>query len=349
MFLFTTTSLTSSLGASSADFQRFTQKYYSGDSTSSPRNVSTQGPPQRVLGRTFSEKLWQWVTTHSDIRIIHNNEARHYSLKDFIAAEKADADGASLESYDILACTSPIPQKVSPAQPLLALRAALQQRFSATGQDARKQNISSRNSTHSTPPDRESETQKQTAPVSHVPVRSQPRVKAERCYFDAAVFDEPTSSTSAPRLFASQNRIWQALTGHSMDIKKVPTMEFALLSLIAAHGAEGITQPDLVHFSGQDKRSVPHRTDELARKGYIVKNPVQAGKARTSLCVHTKFFSHNHFTTSGVVEDAFRPGTFVASSFVPLLYNSFKDAGVVLTRDLRKRMVRIVHLLYDDC
>lgn len=349
LFVFISTSLTSGIGASSADFQRFIQKYYSGDSTSSPQYGSAQGPPQSVLGRTFSENLWQWVTTHSDIRIIHNNEARHYSLKDFIAAEKADADGTSLESYDILACTSPTPQKVSPAQPLLALRAALQQRFSAKGQDARRQNSLSLHSIYPALPDRESETHKQAAPVSPTAVRSQPRVKAERCYFDAAVFDEPTSSTSAPRLFASQNRIWQALTGHSLDLKKVPTMEFALLSLIAAHGADGITQPDLVHFSGQDKRSVPHRTDELARKGYIVKNPVQAGKARTSLCVHTKFVSQNHFTTSGAVEDAFRPGTFVASSFVPLLYNSFKDAGVVLTRDLRKRMVKIVHLLYDDC
>ncbi|EAT76632.2 hypothetical protein SNOG_16053 [Parastagonospora nodorum SN15] len=268
------------------------------------------------------------------------------SLKYFIAAERADGDETSLESDDILAFTSPVPQKVSPAQPLLALRAALQQRLSAEGQDAKRQNSSSPPFIHSTLPQREGEMDKQAALVSHVAVRSQPRNTAKSCYFDAAVFDEPTSSTSAPRLFASQNRIWQALTGHSMDLKKVPTMEFALLSLIAAHGPDGITQPDLVHFSGQDKRSVPHRTDELARKGYIVKNPVQAGKARTSLCVHTKFVSQNHFTTSGAVEDAFRPGTFVASSFVPLLYNSFKDAGVVLTRDLRKRMVKIVNLLF---
>ncbi|KAH4897953.1 hypothetical protein HBI80_188130 [Parastagonospora nodorum] len=337
-FLLSEIALCGTQGASSADFQRFVQKYYSGDTTSSPRNGYAQGPSQSVLGRTFSEKLWQWVTTHSDIRVIHNSQARHYSLTDFIAAERADGDETSLESDDILAFTSPVPQKVSPAQPLLALRAALQQRLSAEGQDAKRQNSSSPPFIHSTLPQREGEMDKQAALVSHVAVRSQPRNTAKSCYFDAAVFDEPTSSTSAPRLFASQNRIWQALTGHSMDLKKVPTMEFALLSLIAAHGPDGITQPDLVHFSGQDKRSVPHRTDELARKGYIVKNPVQAGKARTSLCVHTKFVSQNHFTTSGAVEDAFRPGTFVASSFVPLLYNSFKDAGVVLTRDLRKRM-----------
>jgi hypothetical protein len=154
-----------------------------------------------------------------------------------------------------------------------------------------------------------------------------------------AVFDDPTSTTQAPRLYASQNRIWQALTGHSIDLKKVPTMEFALLSIIAANGANGITQPDLVHFSGQDKRSVPHRTDELARKGYIVKNPVQAGKARTSLCVHTKFLTDNHFTSSGIVQDVFQEGTFVASGFMQLLYNKLKDAGVVPSREIRTRLV----------
>jgi hypothetical protein len=178
-----------------------------------------------------------------------------------------------------------------------------------------------------------------TASLHNLTVPRQPRQAPHEGYIVGAVFDDPTSTTQAPRLYASQNRIWQALTGHSIDLKKVPTMEFALLSIIAANGANGITQPDLVHFSGQDKRSVPHRTDELARKGYIVKNPVQAGKARTSLCVHTKFLTDNHFTSSGVVQDVFQEGTFVASGFMQLLYNKLKDAGVVPTREIRKRLV----------
>jgi hypothetical protein len=307
-----------------------------GDNPLSPKDDSIRGFPQGGPGRTFYEKVWQWVTTHSDIRIIHNNQARQYSLADFEAAEKAESVRPDGMSNNNLASFTSVPQKLQPAKPLLALRAALQQRLSAEKQDARKQKYSSQPASCSALPDRGCDADSQT-----VAARCQPRVHAESNRIFGAAFDEPTSSTSAPRLFASQNRIWQALTGHSMDLKKVPTMEFALLSIIATHGVDGITQPDLVQFSGQDKRSVPHRTDELARKGYIVKNPVQAGKARTSLCVHTKFVSQNHFTTSGAVEDAFRLGTFVASSFVPLLYNTFKDAGVVLTRDLRKRMVKI--------
>jgi hypothetical protein len=179
----------------------------------------------------------------------------------------------------------------------------------------------------------------QTAGHYNLTAPRQPRQAPHEGDIVGAVFDDPTSTTQAPRLYASQNRIWQALTGHSIDLKKVPTMEFALLSIIAANGANGITQPDLVHFSGQDKRSVPHRTDELARKGYIVKNPVQAGKARTSLCVHTKFLTDNHFTSSGIVQDVFQEGTFVASGFMQLLYNKLKDAGVVPTREIRKRLV----------
>jgi hypothetical protein len=116
-------------------------------------------------------------------------------------------------------------------------------------------------------------------------------------------------------------------------------MEFTLLSIIAAHGVNGITQPELTRLSNQDKRSVPHRTNELARKGYIVKQSVQAGKTRTSLCVHTKFVSQNHFLSSGAVEDVFQEGTFVLAGFVQLLYNKLKDAGVVPTREIRKRLV----------
>lgn len=173
------------------------------------------------------------------------------------------------------------------------------------------------------------------------------RRPAEPIPIEERIFDEPSNTATVPRLYGSQGRVWQALTGHSMDLKKVPTMEFALLSLIAANGPGGITQPELTQYSGQDKRSVPHRTDELARKGYIVKKPVQAGKARTSLCVHSKFISENHFTASGAVEDVFREGQFVASGFVVLLYNAFKDAGVVLTRDIRQRLVGSLLLLHD--
>lgn len=162
-------------------------------------------------------------------------------------------------------------------------------------------------------------------------------------YTTTAVFDEPNSSTTAPRLYTSQGRVWQALTGHGIDLKKVPSMEFVLLSLIAARGATGITQPELIALSGQDKRSVPHRTDELARKNYISKYPVQSNKMRTSLCIHTKFVSQNAFIESSAVEDVYQEdGTFVVRSFPHLLYNKVGEGGIVPTRSIREKLVSVM-------
>jgi hypothetical protein len=316
-------------GAGSADFHRFIHKFYE-DSTSDANNGLRHSLPRGGLGRTFYEKLWKWVTTHSDIRIIHNGQVYHYSLTEFETAEQPEATrpvvaATNSGSLDPASLAIGIAQ---PAESLLALRVALRQRLSAEGQNIKV-----------TSPVSGNDVEERTFGARNVTVPRQPRKMPNVGEINGAVFDDPTSTTHAPRLYASQNRIWQALTGHSIDLKKVPTMEFALLSIIAANGANGITQPDLTHFSGQDKRSVPHRTDELARKGYIVKNPVQAGKARTSLCVHTKFVSDNHFTSSGAVQDVFQEGTFVASGFMQLLYNKLKDAGVVPTREIRKRLV----------
>jgi hypothetical protein len=155
------------------------------------------------------------------------------------------------------------------------------------------------------------------------------------------LFDDPSSTTTAPRLYASQNRIWQAVAGHSIDLKKLPSMEFVLLSIIASHGASGIAQPDLVRISGQDKRSVPHRTDELYKKGYIEKTQMSTQKIRTSLCVHKRFIKADHFLKGpGVIEDVFRNENFMVSSFPKLLYSVLKNVNIIAMRDLRRKLVR---------
>jgi hypothetical protein len=297
------------------------------------RDEATSSPPQEALGRSFYEKTWSWATTHPDIRILQANEIKHYSLAEFETAEQMKTGNSSVAAgNDTDHHSSPsVPDKVPPANSLLSLRGDLRTRLSAKGREtigtsALPQQIAP-----------------STSPSCHDGVeriaQRQPRRPAEHGYVEGAVFDEPSTTSAAPRLYASQGRIWQALTGHSMDLKKVPTMEFALLSIIAASSTTGITQPELTRLSGQDKRSVPHRTDELARKGYIIKKPVQHGRARTSLCVHAKFVSDEHFTASGAVDDVFQEGQFIASGFTILLYNSFKDAGVVPTREIRNRLV----------
>lgn len=99
------------------------------------------------------------------------------------------------------------------------------------------------------------------------------------------------------RLFVSEKRTWIALTGHGPDSSRVFPTEFELLSVIAARRGEGIVQGNLVQLTGQDKRSVPKRTDELARKGYIEKTPFLARGARTSRLTLKRFVGTNESRT----------------------------------------------------
>ena len=113
---------------------------------------------------------------------------------------------------------------------------------------------------------------------------------------NVAVSNSIVSSTriypKAPlRIFTSKERMWYAASGHAPDLEKIPDMEFICLSIIAAHRDKGIMQPDLVRITGQDKRSVPGRTQSLHDKGYIVKSPIRFGPLKTSLLVLKRFAS----------------------------------------------------------
>ncbi|KAK4238500.1 hypothetical protein C8A03DRAFT_15034 [Achaetomium macrosporum] len=88
--------------------------------------------------------------------------------------------------------------------------------------------------------------------------------------------------TTRPRICASEDVVWQTLTRHNVDYKRVPALEWACLQGIASAKAEGILQSDLRRLVGQDKRSLPKRTDSLARKGYIAKRTVVVKKMKTS-------------------------------------------------------------------
>ncbi|KAJ4306346.1 hypothetical protein N0V88_001146 [Collariella sp. IMI 366227] len=88
--------------------------------------------------------------------------------------------------------------------------------------------------------------------------------------------------TTRPRIHPSEDLIWQTLTRHGVDYKRVPALEWACLKGIASARAEGILQSDLRRLVDQDKRSLPKRTDSLARKGYIAKRTVVVQKMKTS-------------------------------------------------------------------
>ncbi|KAL8732119.1 MAG: hypothetical protein Q9181_004064 [Wetmoreana brouardii] len=138
----------------------------------------------------------------------------------------------------------------------------------------------------------------QVATVDHAPSTAQqhPPVKTPSVATSAGKGNMTSKHTTSPkgnkgasshpqgslRMYATTGRRWQAIAGHAPDPIKIPGLDFACLSIIAAHRERGILQPDLVRISGQDKRSVPERTRRLQEGGYISKIPVLVNKAHTS-------------------------------------------------------------------
>ncbi|KAG7288811.1 hypothetical protein NEMBOFW57_005169 [Staphylotrichum longicolle] len=88
--------------------------------------------------------------------------------------------------------------------------------------------------------------------------------------------------TTRPRIHPAEDLVWQTLTRHGVDYKRVPALEWACLQGVASARADGILQSDLRRLVNQDKRSLPKRTDSLARKGYIAKRTVVVQKMKTS-------------------------------------------------------------------
>ncbi|OPB39922.1 hypothetical protein A0O28_0000010 [Trichoderma guizhouense] len=84
------------------------------------------------------------------------------------------------------------------------------------------------------------------------------------------------------RIYASPEIMWEAITGHAIDYKRVPRSEWLLLLGIASTKAQGILQGDLGRLVDQDKRSVPKRTDALVKKGYITKRTTLVRGTKTS-------------------------------------------------------------------
>lgn len=92
----------------------------------------------------------------------------------------------------------------------------------------------------------------------------------------------PKKLTFRPRIHPSEDLVWQTLTRHGVDYKRVPVLEWKCLLGIASVRGEGILQSDLRRLVDQDKRSLPKRTDSLARKGYIAKRTIVVSRMKTS-------------------------------------------------------------------
>ncbi|KAK7615515.1 hypothetical protein JOL62DRAFT_561574 [Phyllosticta paracitricarpa] len=158
------------------------------------------------------------------------------------------------------------------------------------------------------------------------------------------------ANPQAPRLFVNEDRMWQAITGHGVDPKKVPRHEFIVLSIIAAHGEDGVVQPEITRISGQDKRSVPRRTDNLQKNGYITKTHVLAKGTRTSLCTLKKFAKAqqerrkalpdvDHTSPPELVREViFEGGLLIYDRFFDVLMGILKQCTIITFDDCKSKL-----------
>ncbi|RJE23366.1 hypothetical protein PHISCL_04308 [Aspergillus sclerotialis] len=152
------------------------------------------------------------------------------------------------------------------------------------------------------------------------------------------------SRASPLRLFVSEERTWRAITGHEPDETKVLPTEFTLLSVIASAKSSGIIQPELVKISGQDKRSVPKRTNMLHKKGYIIKSPIHIRGTRTSLCTLSKFFRDKAprqagETSAGLTTDMIQAGEYIDfDAFLRNMFSILREYRLISRSDLKRML-----------
>jgi hypothetical protein len=146
------------------------------------------------------------------------------------------------------------------------------------------------------------------------------------------------------RLYTTEHRVWHALTDHDVDWKRIPKLEFHCLQVIAAAGREGVLQPDVTRITGQDKRSVPKRTDSLATKGYITKEMCLGGGIKTSLLRLKKLVlepTTTYYTIkakAGKGEGGTRRMINYEQWFSEAMTTLKKHDGLIAYEDLRKEM-----------
>ena len=159
------------------------------------------------------------------------------------------------------------------------------------------------------------------------------------------------------RLYTSQDRRWRALTGHGLDWTRVPKFEFECLAVIATYGSKGVVQGDLIKQTGQDKRSLPTRTERLHQKGYIVKRLIFKRGAKTSMLYLKKFapgefgkpMEHGQIHMESEKQDMMNPdntdaGTKIEEALdvghlLDSLFAILKEFAIITFDDLKRKLV----------
>lgn len=148
------------------------------------------------------------------------------------------------------------------------------------------------------------------------------------------------SSEANVRLLASEDRMWHAVAGHGPDLQRIPKFEFVCLSMITSRREQGILQADLTRSTGQDKRSVPRRTQNLHKHGYIEKKPVLFNGGRTSWLYAKQFApkTTNLIHPASEAKNALHGGP-VHSEGTVIDYRAVFNGIFDILRDARSKMI----------
>ncbi|ETN41694.1 uncharacterized protein HMPREF1541_03630 [Cyphellophora europaea CBS 101466] len=144
-----------------------------------------------------------------------------------------------------------------------------------------------------------------------------------------------------PRISVSKDRIYQAICGHEPDDKRVFKSEYGLLIVIAAARSDGILQGELGRVAGQDKRSVPKRTDALHAKGYIIKETVILRGFKSSRLTLRRFATQEQINKAGSGLSEAPPAVRRERTLRDLLNDVatvFGNAALIESEDLAKRV-----------
>ena len=326
-------------GATVEDFAHFVNTFYKESAQDGPRSINgahSATADRAVTDRELLRRVWTWLAGHPDISIGENrvdnglsfDEAEQRELSEEPNRQGRVREIANAEASPSLGHQAPTPnpdqmRTVEETQPHES-----PPQLQNLSNDAR---ITQRNSPamgtgHSEGPNG-------TSAASHLAQKSE-------------ISNVEKTKTTKLRIYASHERIWRALAGHDVDWRRVPKMELDLLSIIAAGGPNGVLQGALVRSSGQDKRSVPHRTDRLHANGYISKQKIMANSNHTSLCIHQRFAQNNAKgagievsedpETHAIFKDGF---VFYGQLFKSLFTNLRAHNNIMTLQDIRRCLV----------
>ena len=287
-------------GALPSDFIRYVKSYYpessegvgdaNGESTISRHKASPN------IDRPFLERVWKWLTKNPEIRV--GEHAGHKRL----TLSEVETRNAAIEYLEPPSTASGQKQQGQANAASQALMEVANHQDAHTAQTREAATSASDHAVIQTV---------QHAPAPGVPEVDKPPTASQAfakspdngkdgdipqagaagqvAIAPAKTLTALPKSTFQPgiRLYTSKNRMWYALTGHGPNLSRVKALDFIALSIIAACGPTGILQNDLTRISGQDKRSLPARTDRLHEGGYIVKERLMTDDGTGQRMIHT--------------------------------------------------------------